>query len=427
MSENKKHFSLQKSYPDTSVMFSRKARSIQEIFSNAIFVLDTNSLLAPFVAGKEDIEKIRMTYEKLVREERLYVPRHVIREFLKNRTSRISDLFTNIDNYLSQIPSLKEFEYPILGEIDAYKKLKESRETIKNNIKEYKSYLTELKEGIKNWNWSDPVSSVYSNVFSESIIIDVNKNEEELEKEYYYRIENNIPPGTRDKNKEENAIGDFIIWNCITELGKLKSRDIIFVTNDEKNDWLVIGNKQSVSTRFELVDEFFRITKGNEFQCMTFSTFLELQGVNTFAKFEHTSNNKGNNESIFLSNVETDPSSSIYSLVICKKIFNDYLTHYDVTDENTLYMRTKELNNLISKFKDTWRIEFALNEDWEFYYKHLTPIERLLTEINSLNKVIEYEEYRMKRGSLDEQRRITSLIEQFIQEFEQFIDIQTPF
>lgn len=184
MSENKRHFILKKIFPNPNTILNIKTKKIEELVKDALFVLDTNSLLAPFQAGKEGIDKIGKIYEKLIYEERIFIPKHVLREFAQNRSLKISELFTNIDNLISSVPVIKQFEYPILSELDVYKTIIEKRDQIIKELKDYNNNLMELREGITNWNWSDPVSTMYSKTFNEASIIDTSLCEDDLIKEY---------------------------------------------------------------------------------------------------------------------------------------------------------------------------------------------------------------------------------------------------
>jgi hypothetical protein len=64
-----------------------------------------------------------------------------------------------------------------------------------------------------------------------------------------HRIAHRLPPGYRDAAKPENRLGDLIIWFELlehsknqyakaTEKAEGKSLDVIFLTNDEKSDWV---------------------------------------------------------------------------------------------------------------------------------------------------------------------------------------------
>ena len=204
---NKSHFILKMVYPDTEFIFRKQRKNLKEISKEALYVLDTNALLAPYKTGSDDIKKIGETYKKLIEAERLYVPNHVIREFARRRSTSISELFTNIYQHLSTIQSVKELKYPILGGMEAYENFLATRNALKDILKQYKDRLNELKEGIASWNWSDPVSDMYSKYFRPEILIDTNEeNEEALLKEYSERLEFNIPPGNKDKTKDDTCI-----------------------------------------------------------------------------------------------------------------------------------------------------------------------------------------------------------------------------
>ncbi|WP_063914666.1 PIN-like domain-containing protein [Pseudomonas sp. p21] len=61
------------------------------------------------------------------------------------------------------------------------------------------------------------------------------------------RIEHRLPPGFRDEEKPENRLGDLIIWLEILGYSKTRSADftdVLFLTNDEKSDWVYAPAKR---------------------------------------------------------------------------------------------------------------------------------------------------------------------------------------
>jgi hypothetical protein len=65
------------------------------------------------------------------------------------------------------------------------------------------------------------------------------------------RVEHRLPPAFRDKSKEENRLGDLIIWFEILDQSKKMKTEfqrVIFITNDEKDDWVY-----SPQRRIELI------------------------------------------------------------------------------------------------------------------------------------------------------------------------------
>ncbi|TDN95684.1 PIN domain-containing protein [Sunxiuqinia elliptica] len=414
MSENKRHFILKKAFPDPNSILNIKTKKLEELVKDALFVLDTNSLLAPFQAGKEGIDKIGKIYENLIGEERVYIPNHVLREFAKNRSLKISELFTNIDNLISSVPTIKPFEYPILSELDVYKTIKEKREQILQELKDYNNNLKELREGITNWNWSDPVSTMYSRTFNEASIIDTSLSEDELIKEYNDRIENDIPPGNKDKSKDDNAIGDFLIWKSIIELGKNKQKDIIFVSNDEKNDWLLKGNKKSIYTKFELVNEYYIETNGQNFVSINFQKFLELQGVDIELSQSLEIDN------FFFENESTEPKEGTLNALeqVYLYVF-EYLKSYGDIDDEELYI-TEKINEPIKHFLSSYQYEFFETPQWKYYADYLIRFSELLERIKSLNGNIMYEAFRKKRSTYTQMVEMKALSREFIKLYKEF-------
>ena len=62
----------------------------------------------------------------------------------------------------------------------------------------------------------------------------------------------------------------------ILELGERKKKDIIFVSEDLKPDWWHQSSGSEFLPRFELVEEFKRITSGQTLHIINFSTLLKL-------------------------------------------------------------------------------------------------------------------------------------------------------
>lgn len=413
MSEEDRHFILKRIFPEASSILNIRTKKVDEIFKTALFVLDTNTLLVPFQAGKDGIEKIRKIYAALVSEERIYIPNHVLREFAKNRSLKISDLFTNIDNLISSSPTIKPFEYPILSELDTYKAIKEKRDLILKELKCYNQYLSELKNGITDWNWSDPVSTMYSTTFNEKSIIDTASNEKDLLGEYHERIQNDIPPGNKDKLKDTNAIGDFLIWKSILKLGIEKQRDVIFVSNDEKNDWLLKGNKKSIHTKFELVNEFYSETKGKNFASINFIKFLELQGVEIELSKNYDSDNFASDD------ISEFDKGSLHSL---KKIYHyifEYIDNYGDMDDEDIYI-TDKINVHIANYLSIYQDEFYNTSKWKYYANSLIRFADILSNIKSLNDEIQYQSHRQKRSTYSQMIEMKALSKKFIELYEEF-------
>ena len=80
--------------------------------------------------------------------------------------------------------------------------------------------LGKVLDHIQNWTWNDPVSLLYSELFTEQVIFDLEYNEEEIREDLERRHLHHIPPGYKDAAKEDSGIGDLLIWHTILEIGE---------------------------------------------------------------------------------------------------------------------------------------------------------------------------------------------------------------
>ncbi|SUU03061.1 Uncharacterised protein [Acinetobacter haemolyticus] len=163
---------------------------------------------------------------------------------------------------------------------------------------------------IQSWTWDDSVSLVYKELFVDRIL-DGNIEMSDLERELEKRNTLSQPPGFKDKGKDLNASGDLIIWKEILKCAQEKGKDVIFISADEKNDWWHKSNKEGLYPRFELIDEFRRVTAGKSFHIISLSKLLKIfdASANVIQSVEETENNIA------------DETSNI------EKEYNDYLNY----------------------------------------------------------------------------------------------------
>lgn len=224
-------------FPEVAPIFSTYIKSLEAVRNSAIVVLDTNALLVPYSIGKESISQIRITYRKLVETSQLIIPGQVAREFADNRTSKILELFQQLTRKKSSVPNLQTGKYPLLESLPEYTETIRLEKEIDSLLKEYKKAITSVLDHIRSWTWNDPVSCLYAELFSEEMVIDLSVDQEVMKKELKRRQLHQIPPGYKDASKDDSGIGDLLIWFTILEIGRSKSKDIIFVSGDQKADW----------------------------------------------------------------------------------------------------------------------------------------------------------------------------------------------
>lgn len=286
-------FLLEDLYPDAEGIFS-PSPSLTQVKNEALVVLDTNVLLIPYGVSGESLAQIKLTYKKLVTESRLRIPVRVAREFAKNRASKISSLFQFISQ--RRQPSFKQENRPMFDGLDGFNALKSLENELETNMNKYRIAIKEALDDIKSWEWNDPVTLLYKELSFAEFMIDTKKNRDEIQKDHIERFNNGIPPGYKDGSKPDGGIGDFLIWLSILDLGASSKKHVIFVSGEEKADWWLRSEGQTIFPRFELVDEYRRASSGASFHIIKLSTLLELfdatsETVEEIRAEEHTSLN----------------------------------------------------------------------------------------------------------------------------------------
>jgi hypothetical protein len=281
MSESKKQYPdplvRQRLFPDAAQVFAFAPVGLAEALKQGIVVVDTNVLLVPYTTGRASLEQIRLTYERLVAEGRIRIPGQVAREFADHRAEKLKTLYQQLSR--KRDTSLARSEYPLLEGLPAYADVVQREADIANALGEYRRAVASLLETVAAWNWDDPVSLIYRQLFSPDVIIDPMYDREELLKELRFRQEHRIPPGYKDATNEYSGVGDLLIWKAILEIGKKTTRDVVFVSGDEKTDWRYQSENTALYPRFELLQEYRAASGGRSLLITSFAALLEQFGV----------------------------------------------------------------------------------------------------------------------------------------------------
>jgi hypothetical protein len=272
--------SLKEIYPDAIEIFKFQPKSSGSIKDSAVVVLDTNALLVPYGLSSESLEGIEKVYTELVKQNRLFVPAHVAREFANERTGKLTELYQRLKQKMSKVQEIEIDNYPLLASVEAYEKLRKIETDIRELQGKQRSALKETIEHVQQWRADDRVSLLYGRLFTDGLI-----HEPELTEEFMQDLENRnnlkVAPGYKDSKKILNYEGDLVIWYTILDLGKRFKRSLIFVSGETKGDWFHRSDNEPIFLKYELVDEYRRASGGETFQLLKFSAFLKLLGANT--------------------------------------------------------------------------------------------------------------------------------------------------
>ncbi|RDV33827.1 PIN-like domain-containing protein [Lysinibacillus capsici] len=275
--------------------------NLKAFWSEGIFIFDTSALLSLYYLPKELRKNI---LEKTLTpiKDRIWIPQHVLYEFLKNRESKIKEpierkykdawkenidpinkLLKSLENHLTsfQNATQKKDSHPYIENefnqnfMDNFSEFKNAYLDYEKNIK---SEFTKRKEEILSVLENDDVLEfITSNLkigegFTFEEIMDIVKEGE-------LRYRNTIPPGYKDlKNKEGTQIyGDLIVWKQILQHTQTYKKPVIFILNDVKIDWCYSikhrGEDRIVHPRHELIKELYDSTNCKLWM-YTFNQFL---------------------------------------------------------------------------------------------------------------------------------------------------------
>lgn len=260
----------------------------KELWEDSIIVLDANILLNLYRYSEstqkviiEDIEYLR---------DRLWIPYNTAEEFFKNRMKVIHEqkkIYNEIKNKIS-FNSQKEFIKQI-----RHITLDSKKDNIILILQECEDRIYEiLDEDMKNNTDDDnviyKVLELYDGKIGERLSEEKIK---EYKKEIDKRYENNIPPGYKDIGRKttDRKYGDAINWLEIIKYAKENERNVIYITDDNKEDWFYRIDGKTYGPRMELLQEFYEKTEGKKIYIYNTSTFIENFN-NYFHRNENISN-----------------------------------------------------------------------------------------------------------------------------------------
>ena len=93
------------------------------------------------------------------------------------------------------------------------------------------------------------------------------------------------PPGYKDGKKKDNGHGDYFIWQEMKGLASISDSPVLFVSGDDKADWMDRFRGRTVGPRTHLRAEFYRAT-GQAFHKISWPGFLNLLNEHLDSRIE---------------------------------------------------------------------------------------------------------------------------------------------
>lgn len=274
------------------------------LWEDSLFVFDTSTLLEFYYYSDKSRKEI-LTKILLKLEGRLWITNHTQFEYFKNRENVYKKPFIEkykkienedlvfIKNDLSSLKNRIEDFFKKTSVKDTHPfidqtKIIKYKTKVEKMCGEYSTFellikkeFTKREKELKEIEKDDIIFKSFSKIFQITEEYSYEKiNEIILDGER--RFQHNIPPGYKDAigslaKTGVQKFGDLIIWKQIIDLAKSQNKDIIFVTNDVKEDWCYVSKRSNEhrieKPREDLIKEFKDLTQ-KKFWMYTFSQFL---------------------------------------------------------------------------------------------------------------------------------------------------------
>ncbi len=252
----------------------------KKLWENCTFVFDTNILLNMYRYSRETVDAYFKVLDKLKKKKQLWIPYQVGYEFYENRINAISESEKSYDKILEVLRKAKNDiennnrDHPFLD-------IEEINTKIKEELERAESRIGEEKEKHPKWLENDEILTKVNELFDNCVgkkydteKLDKIKNEGEE------RYKNNIPPGFKDKKKEESKrYGDLILWYQIIDKATESKKPIIFISGDVKEDWWLEKDGKRIMPLPQLKKEMYE-KAGVDFHIYTPEKFLDLSNIN---------------------------------------------------------------------------------------------------------------------------------------------------
>lgn len=256
-------------------------------------VLDTNVILDLARYSLYTTKNILSIFEEC--KDYIWIPNQVFKEYSKNKYKIFGDLkkrYSKFENDLLSI--LNDFERKLERALKiSYKYKYVATESLSDNIKNKSKECREIIESYKEnlGKEYEAITLDSSNIIKEieDFVNKLDKNKKignkigfneqmELINEGEIRYKYNIAPGYRDNDKEGiEKFGDLFIWKEILKLPTIDDnvQNIIFITDDVKDDWWSKDQQGNLEVKGELLNEFSEVNSNVNFNMMTLAMFQE--------------------------------------------------------------------------------------------------------------------------------------------------------
>jgi hypothetical protein len=235
----------------------------KEIWDQGLVALDANVLLDLYRLPEREREEVMMVFSHADVADRLWVPHQAMEEFLRNRLSVIHDQTVSANKLRDAADkAFGDFSKAISNarKHHPFFDASEWKQKIGGVLQELREKYDRDREAYPITLQDDPLLTRILQLLDKHVGGPFDEAEsKEATKEAERRIKERIPPGYEDRKKDgRRPCGDYFIWRQILKKSGDEKQDVVFVTNDSKEDWLHRVGGQTIGPRPELRGEFHK-------------------------------------------------------------------------------------------------------------------------------------------------------------------------
>lgn len=230
--------------------------------------------------------------------DRFHIPVWVIHEYSNkihhNKTTDYLSELSKIKQYSNDFSNISDFVKGYVGESLLVGSIYQGKvQDLKDEIDAIEDSLKKISTAISK-NIAKHQSTVHEEIVKQleerilyTDIFSIVGNADNI---FCQRSNNRIPPGYKDNAKEENRVGDYIIWMEILHYCRENNvKKTILITRDMKTDITYFPDNQTVEgyrpagntetirvAKNSLVHEFYTYTQSDQFKIIDFKTFVKI-------------------------------------------------------------------------------------------------------------------------------------------------------
>ncbi|NUN64342.1 DUF4935 domain-containing protein [Pseudanabaena biceps] len=237
----------------------------KKLWDESIFSFDANILLHVYRFTPQTRQKFIEILTKL--NGRVWISHQVAYEYQSNRVEVIIGQLNAYDKVISDLDKSFKIE-EITKSLSQFKRhsyidTKFIKDTLSNAIEIIKNKLKESKDNHpSDLLINDPYRDVLDNIFDGKIGSAYGK--EDLKDKYKSaseRFKMKIPPGFKNIDKPEpERYGDVVLWFQLIDYAVKEKKSIIFITDENQEDWWLDVSGKRIGSRPELIKEFMEKT-----------------------------------------------------------------------------------------------------------------------------------------------------------------------